>query len=249
MVHQNIASIAAFHLKKNRCLQGGVSAGSVAGRNTGNSLNYGAGTGLIADTHGNVLSLSMAIDALVRKNVREMVHLGDFFDSVYLKNINEIRLMLQKYRVRVVKGNNDFQVEKMLDRGYNKRFCDWEEACRLFLKKIPIYYTDGNACFSHSMPYNTIRSFYDPIDTGTTEQAAAIFENAPNHIFFCGHSHDPILFRYKRGKVTREKIDSGRRIGISSHERYIFIVGSAERGECGLYNKAQSFYERITFNL
>jgi len=246
---QYFESIAAFHLKKNRCLQRGVSAETVAGRNTVNSQNSSAGTGLIADTHGNVLSLSMAIDALVRKNVREMVHLGDFFDSVYLKNINEIRLMLQKHRVRVVKGNNDFQVEKMLDRGYNRRLCDWEEACRLFLKKTPIYYTDGNVCFSHSMPYNSIRSFYDPIDTGTTEQAAAIFENSPNHIFFCGHSHDPILFRCKRGKVTREKIDSGRRIGISSHERYIFIVGSAERGECGLYNKAQSFYERITFNL
>jgi predicted phosphodiesterase len=207
-----------------------------------------AGIGLIADTHGSISALSRAIQTLSVKKVTELIHLGDFFDSVYNKNIDEVLSVLQKYNVRAVKGNNDYQVEKMIENGFFDKSPDRNGSCLAFLKKTPILYKIGNTCFSHSMPYDSMRSFYEPIDTGTTEKALEIFQNTSYHTFFCGHSHNPVCFRYNSGKVMREAIHPGRPIHLSGDERYIFIVGSAESGECGFYDMSESSYERITFD-
>ncbi len=203
--------------------------------------------GLIADSHGNASVLLKAIKALAENMASSLVHLGDFFDSVYNENLMEVMMLLQRYHVLAVKGNNDYQVEKMLDNSVPGNSDGQGDSCLAFLKKTPLLYKAGNATFSHSMPYGSIRSFYEPIDTGSTERAEEIFENTNGHVFFCGHSHRPVLFRYKSGKTTREEIVSGGRIAIKSGERYIFIVGSAENGECGIYEPTQSYYERITF--
>ncbi len=205
------------------------------------------GTGLIADTHGRVSALSKAIEALALKNIYNLIHLGDFFDSAYREKLSEVLLILQNHQILAVKGNNDYQVEKMLERDYGYEFRHQKETCLAFLKKTPIFYVSDNTCFSHSMPYHSIRSFYEPIDTGTTEKASDLFEKTLHHVLFCGHSHRPVFFRYAAGKVTREEIFPGQKVSINLHERYIFIVGSAENGDCGLYNKEQSFYERIVF--
>ncbi len=203
--------------------------------------------GLIADSHGNADILLQAIDALAENNICNLVHLGDFFDSVYNENLMDVMRVLQRHRILAVKGNNDYQVEKMLDNGAPGKSAGMRDSCLAFLKETPLLYKIGKACFSHSVPYDSIRSFYDPIDTGSTERAAEIFENTNSQVFFCGHSHRPILFRNKSGETTREEIVPGRRIGIKPGERYIFIVGSAENGECGIYEPTQSYYERITF--
>ncbi len=205
-------------------------------------------TGLIADNHGNASALQKAINALAGKNIHHLVHLGDFLDSIYNERINDVILMLQKHSVRVIKGNNDYQVEIMLEDRCGDGFPSRKSSCLAFLQKTPIFHVNGKICYSHSMPYNSIRSFYEPIDNGTTDRAMAIFENTAHHVLFCGHSHKPVFFRYNRGNVTREQIPPGRRVPISSRERYIFIVGAAENGECGLYDRGQSFYEHVTFD-
>ncbi|MFO8112989.1 MAG: metallophosphoesterase family protein [Desulfosalsimonadaceae bacterium] len=202
---------------------------------------------MIADSHGSALSLVKAIDALAGRNAEELIHLGDFFDSIYTRNISEVLSLLQENRIRTVKGNNDYQVEKMLDSGALHHSENPKDSCLAFLKETPLLYGCGNACFSHSMPFDTIRSFYEPIDIGTTDRAAEVFKNTSCQILYCGHSHRPVFFRYSRGKVSREKVAAGERIGIHPRERFIFIVGSAENGECGLYNTVESFYERIVF--
>lgn len=75
-------------------------------------------TGLISDTHGRVSALSKAIETLALKNVSELIHLGDFFDSAYRNKLSEVLLILQNHQMLAVKGNNDYQVEKMLERDY-----------------------------------------------------------------------------------------------------------------------------------
>ncbi len=204
--------------------------------------------GLIADSHGSAASLAKAVDALAGRNIREFIHLGDFFDSIYTKNTSEVLSILQKNRIRTVKGNNDYQVEKMIDSGILHNFGSQKDSCLAFLKQTPLLYVNGNACFSHSMPFDSIRSFYEPIDIGTTERAAEVFQNTSHHVLFCGHSHKPVFFRYSRGKVSREPIAACNRVGIHPGKRYIFIVGSAENGECGFYNTLECFYERIVFD-
>jgi predicted phosphodiesterase len=206
----------------------------------------GGRTGLIADSHGSTSTLVKAINTLSQKKCLDLIHLGDFLDSVDTGRINEVLLILQQYRVRTVKGNNDYQVEKMIANGNFSDLPD-PEMCRAFLKATPIFHSSGKTCFSHSLPYDSIRSFYEPIDNGTIEKAAAVFKKTSYHILFCGHSHKPVFFRYNAGIVTREAIITGRPVGIRRHERYIFIVGSAESGECGIYNREESQYERIEF--
>jgi hypothetical protein len=108
---------------------------------------------------------------------------------------------------------------------------------------------DGKICFSHSLPFNSIRSFYEPVDTGATDRAKQLFSQTLHSIIFCGHSHASILFRLKNGVVTREPIHQNVLIRFHSSERYIVIVGSSENGECGLFDKEQMTYLRIPINL
>ena len=108
---------------------------------------------------------------------------------------------------------------------------------------------DEKICFTHSLPFNSIRSFYEPVDTGTTDRAAQLFIQTPYSIIFCGHSHSSILFRLRKKRVTREQIHPNEVIGFNPSERYIVIVGSSDNGECGFFDKEQMTYQRISIHL
>ncbi|MDA3895755.1 MAG: hypothetical protein PF482_06385, partial [Desulfobacteraceae bacterium] len=118
-----------------------------------------------------------------------------------------------------------------------------------FLKQMPMRLVDEKICFTHSLPFNSIRSFYEPVDTGTTDRAAQLFSQTPYSIIFCGHSHSSVLFRLRKGRVTREQIHPNEVIGFNSSERYIVIVGSSDNGECGFFDKEQMTYQRISIHL
>jgi len=183
-------------------------------------------TGLIADTHGRAEPLSMAIRELVRRKAGNLFHLGDFLDSVYTEEIDEVVQLIQDHGVLPVMGNNDYQVLKRLFED-NMQRCAKQNGLLGFLKKIPLRSVTGSLCFAHSLPFGDLRSFYEPIDTGTTSKASEIFNNTQHKILFCGHSHESVFFRYDSGTVTRERAAPGQHIEILGHQRYIFIVGSA----------------------
>ena len=201
-------------------------------------------TGLIADTHGRAEPLAIAIRELVRRKARNLFHLGDFLDSVYAEEIDEVIRLIQEHGVLPVMGNNDFQVMKALFESDTQR-CAKQNGLLGFLKKIPLRSIAGSICFAHSLPFGDFRSFYEPIDNGTTYKALELFNKTQYKILFCGHTHESVFFRYDSGTVTRERAAPGHPIEILGHQRYIFIVGSAEKGECGLYNSRQGYYERI----
>ena len=200
--------------------------------------------GLIADTHGRAEPLSMAIRELVRRKARNLFHLGDFLDSVYVEEIDEVVQLIQDHDVLPIMGNNDYQVMKTLFES-ERQYPGKQNGLLGFLKQIPLRSIAGSICFAHSLPFGDFRSFYEPIDTGTTSKASEIFNKTQYKILFCGHSHESVFFRCDSGVVTRERAAPGQRIEILEHQRYIFIVGSAEKGECGLYNSRQGYYERI----
>ena len=200
--------------------------------------------GIIADSHGNLEATAEAIRFLKGRGAGLLVHLGDFCDSVRHDRAAAMIDLLLEYGVLAVKGNNDFLVENMLADA--RRPPDAEGVKMLaFLRDVPVVRAWGDIRFAHSLPFDTLRAFYKPIDTGDTRLAEELFNEADFRILFCGHSHLPILFRKSDGRVTREAVPAGRPTTLERTGRYIFVVGAAADGECALYDDEAGTYERL----
>jgi predicted phosphodiesterase len=203
--------------------------------------------GIIADSHGNLEATAEAILLLKGRGAGILVHLGDFCDSVRHDRAAAMIDLLLEYGVLAVKGNNDFLVENML--ADTRRAPDAEGVKMLaFLRDVPVVRAQGDIRFAHSLPFDTLRAFYEPIDTGNTRRAEELFNEAVFRILFCGHSHLPILFRKSDGRVTRESVPAERPMSLERTGRYIFVVGAASDGECALYDDETGTYERLRIN-
>lgn len=202
--------------------------------------------GIMADSHGDITSMTLGIEHLVERHADKIVHLGDIFDSEIHDQLTAIMEMIHRYDILAVKGNNDFQIEKMLGNGSSIDLTAADRQCiRQFLTSLKLFFTSHDFCFAHSLPYDSIRSFYEPIDTGSTDQAAHVFRHTRYHVLFSGHSHTPVLFRWRSGTVTREPLPAGVPLFFKPDEKYIVIVGAADRGECGFIDRRKMIYERI----
>jgi predicted phosphodiesterase len=200
--------------------------------------------GIIADSHGNLEATAEAILLLKGRGAGLLVHLGDFCDSVRHDRAAAMIDLLLEYGVLAVKGNNDFLVENMLADA--RRPPDAEGVKVLaFLRDVPVIRAQGDIRFAHSLPFDTLRAFYEPIDTGNTRRAEELFNETDFRILFCGHSHLPILFRKSDGRVTRESVPAERPMSLERTGRYIFVVGAASDGECALYDEESGTYERL----
>jgi predicted phosphodiesterase len=200
--------------------------------------------GLLADSHGNLEATAGAIRLLKGRGASFLIHLGDFCDSVrHDRSAAMIGLLLEQ-DLLAVKGNNDFLVENMLADPRRKPDAegDWVIA---FLRKTPVVCIRGDIRFAHSLPFDTLRAFYEPIDTGNTRRAEELFDETDFRILFCGHSHLPVLFRRSKGHVTREVVPVEQPMTLERTERCIFVVGAAADGECALYDEEAGTYERL----
>jgi predicted phosphodiesterase len=200
--------------------------------------------GLIADSHGNLEATAAAIRVLRGRGARMLVHLGDFCDSIRRDPAAAMIRLFRENGVLAVKGNNDFSVERMLT-DERRRPEPAGEQTIAYLRTVPFTLALNGLLFAHSLPYDSLRSFYEPIDTGNTHRAARLFNELDFQLLFCGHSHAPILFRMARGKVTREQLPLGEKRLQDADDRFIMIVGAADEGECALYDTEARTYERI----
>lgn len=201
--------------------------------------------GLIADSHGDLPATERAVRVLRARGAECLVHLGDFCDSVRNNGLVELVGLLSGNRVSVVKGNNDYQVEKML-RNDPENSNSGRDVLVNFFNTLPMMIVAGDVCFAHSLPYDALRAFYEPIDIGSTKRARKIFQHTPYRMLFCGHSHLPVFFRWRDEETTRETIEPNRTLSLEGEERYIMIVGAVYEGECALYDREAQTYERIT---
>ena len=152
--------------------------------------------------------------------------------------------LIRENDVLAVKGNNDFFVEGIL--ADERRPPDPAgDATIAFLRTVPFSRARNGLLFAHSLPYDSLRSFYEPIDTGNTQRAERLFAEKAFQVLFCGHSHLPILFRKAGSRVTREQALPGEKLRLDSADRFIAVVGAADEGECALYDSERRTYERI----
>ena len=200
--------------------------------------------GIIADSHGNLGATKEAIRLLMGRGAGLLVHLGDFCDSLRHDSVPAMIDLMRQNSVLAVKGNNDFIEENRL--ADSRRPPDAEGGKTLaFLRATPVVRIRGAIRFAHSLPFDRLRAFYEPIDEGDTRRAEALFIEADFRILFCGHSHLPILFRKAGERVTREAVPTGRPLALEQKARYIFIAGAVADGECALYDEAAGTYERL----
>jgi putative phosphoesterase len=201
--------------------------------------------GLLSDSHGNFDATEKAIDILMKQGCELVIHLGDFCDTSRRQHMEEIFRLFQERRVLAVKGNNDYLIELSLQTGTSEEYSD-SKGMYKFLKDVPMKVVMDDICFAHSFPFDYLRAFYDPIDVGSTERASLLFGQMPYRILFCGHSHTPIYFHLRQSEgVLRKEIPSGENLLLESASRYIFVVGSADEGECAVFDTAAATYERI----
>jgi len=203
--------------------------------------------GIIADSHGNREATAKTIRLLKGRGVDLLVHLGDFCDSVRHDRTAAMIDLLRENDVLAVKGNNDFLVEKMLADERRPVAAEGKKMLS-FLRDVPVVRALGDIRLAHSLPFDTLRAFYEPIDRGNTLRAEELFNEADFRILFCGHSHLPILFRKENGRVTREAIPAGLPVILQRTGRYIFIAGAATDGECALYDGEAGTYERLSLS-
>lgn len=218
--------------------------------------------GLIADSHGNLDATAEAIRLLKARGADTLFHLGDFCDSILRDRASAMIRLLREHGVLAVKGNNDFFVESMLT-DERRRTEPEDKPAVAYLRDVPFTRSLDGLLFAHSLPYDSFRSFYEPIDTGTTRRAERLFAETDFQLLFCGHSHLPILFRKAGGTVTREQVPPEVKLLLggareapaaggerwpaeqTGASRFIVVVGSADEGECALYDRGAGVYERI----
>ncbi len=202
--------------------------------------------GLIADSHGNLPATIAAINCLKEEGADRIYHLGDLFDSALDNDFTTILEVICNNDVLSVKGNNDYQVEQALATGkpFNLAEADYS-FLMAYLQNMPMKREIYDLCITHSLPYDNIRAFYEPIDDGGTLIAEKIFRDTNYFLICSGHSHHPVLFRWRSGRVNREDLSEKYLVHFFSTERYILIVGSVDRGECGLLNLDENLYKRL----
>lgn len=201
--------------------------------------------GLLSDSHGNIEATEKAIHILMMRGCERVVHLGDFCDTNRRDRLEDIVRLFQERGVIAVKGNNDYLIELAIANGAGDRYSDqgWMYE---FLKKVPMKVVMDDICFAHSFPFDYLRAFYEPVDTGSTQRASFLFQQMPYRILFCGHSHTPAYFCLRSpDSVFRDVAPPGRKFLLEPTSRYIFVVGSADEGECAVFDAEASTYERI----
>ena len=202
--------------------------------------------GLLADSHGRLAAIVNGAACLKLYRADAVIHLGDIFDSVRNDSLDQIHEAVCRHQFISIKGNNDYQIETLLSAGQAFGLPpNLQQQILLFLRQMPLRLEDGDICFAHSLPFGGIRSFYEPIDTGSMKRAVQVFNKTTYHILFCGHSHTGVLFRRRREQVTREPVDPDEIIHFQPSERYIVIVGAADKGECGIFDRDTMTYQRI----
>jgi predicted phosphodiesterase len=199
--------------------------------------------GVLSDSHGDAKTTERVVAVLWERGADRLIHLGDLCESMEGRLPEALLALVRRHGVTVVKGNNDLAVERLLAEKPRRRGA--EDAARSFLESLPLRVALGDLLFAHSLPEGTVRSVYEPIDDGGTERAARVFSRTDFTALFCGHSHSPVLFRLRKGKVTREPVPVEEDLPLVPGERYIFVAGAVTGGECALVDEERRTYRRI----
>ncbi|MDY6933638.1 MAG: metallophosphoesterase family protein [Spirochaetota bacterium] len=195
------------------------------------SINIEKGIiGLIADSHSKYSLMTRAIDILLDLGAEELIHLGDICDSLMPEKMDTAVEILNKYKIKAVKGNNECSIiSEYLVNHPNTH----EDSSISFLKKLPYTITLSNICFTHSTPQDWPAATRQPI---ANYLPIIKGNNPPFNIIFRGHSHKTSVIEIKNDSIKNLVLEPSQRIQLQEDRIYVITVGAVEDGICALYN-------------
>lgn len=184
--------------------------------------------GLIADSHGRIDLMELAVEALDRLGAQTIVHLGDICDSLAPLTLEKALPLIEGRGLLCVLGNNEYAVvakTRELD-GRNL-----PGAVVAFLESLPYTIAMGDVTFCHAAPYPWPASLRWPhpgiLPGGSGPE--------PFRILFRGHSHTPSVVEIRDG-ACREIYDGSGAASLDRGSRYVVTVGALEQGLFALYD-------------
>lgn len=200
--------------------------------------------GILADSHDRLDALKRAVRLLEDRGADRLVHVGDLCDSLRLDLLDAAVRLVTDHRILAVKGNNDFMLETLLINRHTSPD-PLAESLVAFLQALPMYIQWQGLCFAHSLPFEALRSFYEPIDNGSTRMAREVFRMTSHRLLFCGHSHRPTLFRWDGKKAHREGPPPIGASSLDARHRHIVVTGAVVESECVLFDTEGWILERL----
>lgn len=160
----------------------------------------------ISDVHGNYPALLAVLDDIDKKNVKNIICLGDLVG--YYSMINEVIETIRNRDIHTILGNHDFALV------YNNGRIERSKTCTHILENQLTYISSENLVFLSELPNQLItesngKSFFcvhgglnDPIDEYLFETNEAYFNshNFKNDFLVTGHIHQ--FLHLKTNEIT-----------------------------------------------
>ena len=199
------------------------------------TINFKQGPiGLISDSHSNNLLMTRAIDILIDKGAKNLIHLGDACDSIKPEKADEAVEILNRYNVNAVMGNNEYVlISEYLASNSNTL----KDATVSFLRELPYTLKIRDICFTHSTPFDWPAATRQPI---TNYLPFLKGENPPFRIIFTGHSHGTSVIEIGDEGYKSLKNESGKTIHLHEDRVYAVTIGAIEDGICAIFDSEKS---------
>jgi diadenosine tetraphosphatase ApaH/serine/threonine PP2A family protein phosphatase len=214
---------------------------------------------IILDIHGNLEALHSVLSDIDKKNIDEILCLGDVVG--YGPNPNEcVDIIREKARITLA-GNHDYAPLGKIDLTYfnpwAKNAIDWTEnrltqASKEFLLNLPLKQEMNGFTIVHATPQNPHEWYY----ITSLEEAIINFPEFEGQVCFVGHSHVPLVVALDEEGEYR--VVRSNPLKFSENERYIINVGSVgqprdldPRAAYALFDSREKVYEllRIEYDL
>ncbi|MFQ5823971.1 MAG: metallophosphoesterase family protein [bacterium] len=214
---------------------------------------------IISDIHGNLEALQKVLAEIDKKQVDEILCLGDIVG--YGPNPNECVNIIREIAKVTLAGNHDYAPLGKLDVSY---FNPWArsaihwtadeltQSSRDFLLSLPLKIERDGLTIVHSTPYNPEEWNY----IITIGDAVRNFPEFSDKVCFVGHSHVPIIMSENENvdyHVVRENP-----LKLKRSTRYIINVGSVgqprdlnPKAAYAIYDNSKKVYElfRVEYDI
>jgi len=200
--------------------------------------------GIMADSHGQADPIRDALAVFSEAGCRSVYHLGDVCDSTHPKTANACVRLLQEWRVKTIKGNND-QAIVANHVGRAKSLVSPEVLQALKKLELVKYYQ--NAMFIHSLPFIRELGLSSMIGTMGPQEIHRFCKEFPGHILFRGHSHNPEVAWLQGRQVRVQSPSAGFQLNLSERIPCVVTCGALTRGMCMIWSPEDNVIECLSF--
>ncbi len=216
---------------------------------------------IISDIHANIDALSVALNIIESRKIKEIICLGDIIG--YGANPNECIELVRKHCSTVILGNHDetllnfeFAQEQFNDNAL--RSAEWTHTHvtkknKKWIEDLQRTAAKHNFLFVHSSPkeptiWNYILSHYDALKN---------FRTFNEPICFFGHTHVPYIFEFENNYPIHQMEEhkngySVRKLFLHKKEKYLINPGSIGQPRdfntqlsFGVFNTEEYSFEHI----